>query len=194
MENLLQKIQTIPRDHFSTADVRKVSNMRAGSLRVSLARLAKEGSIVRLSRGWYTADSTKVDFERLALSLSPGSALSCEWVLAQNGILSQQPTALTLVTTGQGKKKLVGGKMFAYRHIQPRLFWGYRKTGRVLIADSEKAFLDLAYLSLNGYAAFDPEEMNLNRLEKNKIRMYLKKIGSKKLNALIEKSFPIREE
>ena len=47
--------------------------------------------------------------------------------------------------------------------------------------------LDLAYLSLNGYAKFDIEEMNLELLYKAKLKKYLKKNGYRKLYNLILK-------
>jgi hypothetical protein len=72
-----------------------------------------------------------------------------------------------------------------FRHIQPKLYWGYILKDDYLIAEPEKAFIDLAYLSLNGYAKFDKEEMNLDLLDRKKIKSYLKKINSKRLNLLL---------
>ena len=77
------------------------------------------------------------------------------------------------------------GKNLIYRHLKPRLFWGYQKTDNYLVANPEKAFLDLAYLSLNGYAGFDLEEMDLKLLNKKKIKEYLKRFNSKRLSNLI---------
>ncbi|HCP08259.1 MAG TPA: hypothetical protein DIT25_00435 [Candidatus Moranbacteria bacterium] len=76
---------------------------------------------------------------------------------------------------------------FFFAKILSKQFRGYYKEDNYLIAEPEKAFLDLAYLSLNGYAKFDPEEMNLEFLDKNKIRMYLKKFDSPRLAVLIKK-------
>jgi len=40
-------------------------------------------------------------------------------------------------------------------------------------------------LSLNGYAKFDTEEMNLKLLDKNKLKEYLKKFKNKKIDKLL---------
>ncbi|MDO9399603.1 MAG: hypothetical protein Q7T79_02885, partial [bacterium] len=109
-----------------------------------------------------------------------------EWALGYYNILSQKPYSLTLATTKRSRKFNILGKMIIFRHIQPKLYWGYIMKDKYLIAEPEKAFLDLAYLSLNGYAKFDIEEMNLNLLDRKKIKIYLKKINSKKLNLLLK--------
>ena len=80
-------------------------------------------------------------------------------------------------------------KNMFYHHIDQRLFWGYQKLENVFLAEPEKAFLDLAYLSLNGYAKFDLEEMNLDLLDKNILKKYLKKFKNKRLEKIINQCF-----
>lgn len=185
MEKLIEKINKIPKGYFSFADLRKISDLDDGSLRVAVSRLLQAGKIISLAKGIYTADLSKVSPERFAVENYAPSYLSFEWALGRFDILSQKTYSLTLATTRQTKKISTPAGMIIYRRIKPQLFWGYKQEAGLLIAEPEKAFLDLAYLSLNGYAKFDPAEMNLELLNKEKIKAYLKKIKSKRLSNLI---------
>lgn len=186
MNTLISDIARIPKGYFSLTDIAKVTSLTDSSLLVALSRLVKRGRIVRLARGWYATDMAEVDLESFALDAYPGSYLSFESVLAACGILSQQPMAITCATRRQRKTLVTAGRSIVYRHLQPKMFWGYRTVGSVSEAEPEKALLDLAYLSLRGYATFDPEEMNLELLDRKKLRAYLGKIRSQKLTTLIE--------
>lgn len=188
MKKLLEKIKNIPKSYFSFSDIRKLSETDENSLKVSLNRLVRNGRILRITRGIYSTDISKVEWEKLALELYAPSYLSFEWALAYHKILSQQPFQLTLASLNRSRKIDACNYIFIYHHIKPELFWGYKKENGTLIAEKEKAFLDLAYLSINGYARFDVSEMNLGLLDKKRIESYLKKFNSKKLSALIKKT------
>ena len=187
MERLIEKINKIPKGYFSFADLRKISDLNDGSLRVAVSRLLKSGKIISLAKGIYAADLSKVSPERFAIENYAPSYLSFEWALGRYNILSQKSYSLTMATTRQTKKISTPIGVIIYRHLKPELFWGYKKEDGYLIAEPEKAFLDLAYLSLNGYANFDPAEMNLNLLNKKKIKAYLKEISLNKLFSLVSK-------
>ncbi len=187
MKKLIQKINNIPKPYFSFSDIRKIAGMEDASLKVSLSRIVKRGELIRLSKGIYAVDAFKIDWEQFAGETYSPSYISFESALARYNILSQQPASIILATTRRGKIMELKEKTIIYRHIMPRLFWGYEREENRLIAEPEKAFLDLAYLSLNGYAKFDPEEMNLNFLNKKKTKIYLKKFNSTRLSRLMEK-------
>lgn len=187
MKKLIQKINNIPKPYFSFSDIRKIAGMEDASLKVSLSRIVKRGELIRLSKGIYAVDAFKMDWEQFAGETYSPSYISFESALARYNILSQQPASIILATTRRGKIMELKEKTIIYRHIMPRLFWGYEREENRLIAEPEKAFLDLAYLSLNGYAKFDPEEMNLNFLNKKKTKIYLKKFNSTRLSRLMEK-------
>ncbi|MFA5776957.1 MAG: hypothetical protein WC906_00770 [Parcubacteria group bacterium] len=186
MKKLLEKIKLISKSYFSFSDLRKIAPMEENGLKVSLNRLVKNGALLRLSRGIYATNLSNVEWNKLALELYSQSYLSFEWALAYHKILSQQPINLTLATAKRSRTINVSDYIFIYHHIRPELFWGYEKRDNVMIADPEKAFLDLAYLSINGYAKLDASEMNLKLLDKKRIGLYLKKFNSKKLKKLVE--------
>lgn len=179
MNKLIKKIQTIPKNYYTYADIRKIAGLNDASLRVTLARLWKNQEITRLCRGYYTLDPAKVDYEQLACEIYAPSYLSLEWVLARAGVLSQQPTHLTLVTQNRAKKIMAGDKQITYQHLKPEMWWGYEIQSGVNMATPEKALLDLIYLSKNGYATPPNDEMNLNLLNKKLLQKYLKRSGMK---------------
>jgi len=187
MTKLIQKIKNIPKGYFTFTDLKKISNQRDNSLKVSISRLVKSRQIFKLSKGVYALDISKVDWENFAIDVYSPSYLSFEWALGKYNILSQKPVNLTLATVKRSRTIITARKDIIYHHIQTKLFWGFARRDSFLIACPEKAFLDHAYLSLNGYAAFDPEEMNLSLLDKNKVKKYLKKFNSVRLNNLIAK-------
>ncbi len=185
MSALLNNIQKIPKHYFSLNDIQKVSPLTPASLRVSVSRLASSGALTKLGGKLYTIDPSSINWMKLASELYYPSYVSFESALSYHNILSQQPIHLSLATTKRTKNTTVGNKNIFYHHIQEKLFWGYVREQEAYIADPEKAFLDIAYLSLNGYATFDPEEMNLSLLKKSKITTYLRKFDNKKLSRLI---------
>jgi predicted transcriptional regulator of viral defense system len=160
--------------------------MNENSLRVAVSRLIKAGEIIKLIKGYYCLNNIELALEKIALEIYEPSYLSFEWALGHYNILSQKSYSLTLATTKRAKQINVNGRNIAYHHLGLKLFWGYMQKNDHLIAEPEKAFLDLAYLSLNGCAKFDPEEMNLKSLNKNKLNGYLKKFNNQKLEKIIK--------
>ncbi|MFH1661762.1 MAG: type IV toxin-antitoxin system AbiEi family antitoxin domain-containing protein [Candidatus Falkowbacteria bacterium] len=188
MNKLISQIKKIPKNYFSINDIKKISSLTEESLKVALSRMVKRGEIVKLARGLYANDLVKIDWGKLAVEYYHPSYLSFEWALARYNILSQQPHQLTLATTKRSETAEIRDKIIIYHRLKINLFWGYINKNGILIAEPEKAFLDLAYLSLNGYAKFDPDEMNLELLNKSKLKKYLKKFDNKKLGKLINKN------
>ncbi|MCX6796265.1 MAG: hypothetical protein NTW06_02080 [Candidatus Falkowbacteria bacterium] len=186
MSELKKEIKKIKKGFFSYSDLRKITKMNDNSLRVAVSRMVKSGEIEKLVKGYYCFDLADVDWGKLALEIYCPSYLSFEWALGYYDILSQKTYGLTLATVKRSRKFNTAKENIIFRHIQPKLYWGYVMKDGYLIAEPEKAFLDLAYLSLNGYAKFDKEEMDINKLDRKKIKSYLKRIRSKKLNKLLK--------
>ncbi|MFW5888715.1 MAG: type IV toxin-antitoxin system AbiEi family antitoxin domain-containing protein [Patescibacteria group bacterium] len=190
MNKLPEKINNIPKTYFSLQDLEKVLDMDKNSLKVALSRAVKAGNIIKLTRGIYARPDSDLPREHLAVTLYRPSYISLEYALSYYNILSQQPYAITLITTKRKKELRLQGTPLIYKHINPSLFWGYTQTEDFLLAEPEKAFLDLVYLSLNGYAEFDPEEMDLEALNQQRIKEYLKKFNSQRLNKKIRAVTP----
>lgn len=187
MNTLLEKINKIPKDFFSLKDLQKISQLNKTSLPVLISRAIKSGHLIKLKNGLYAKYNSDISLNQLAMYLYNPSYISFETALGQYNILSQKTSITTLATTKRHKEITSANNIFIYHHIKKDLFWGYKKEDNYLIAEPEKAFLDLAYLSLNGYGHFDIEEMNLKILNKSRLKTYLKKINQPKLTDKISK-------
>lgn len=185
MNRLIKKLNKIPKGFFTLNDIKKVSTMSENALKVTINRLVKSKKLLRLTRGYYTLDLSKVNLEKFSLDFYVPSYLSFEWTLSYYNILSQQAHAITLASLRRRKKVSIGSAVIIYRQIQAKHFWGYKNINGLYIAEPEKAFLDQAYLSLNGCALFDREEMNFDILNKIKLKKYLKKFDNKKLEKFV---------
>lgn len=186
MKKLLKKINNSGKYYFSLQDLYKISNINKPSLKVAVNRAVRSGLLKKITKNIYTNKIENVNWENLAINLYKPSYISFEYALSYYNILSQRASDITLATTKRKKEVYTKERQIIYHHIKNELFWGYLKKGDILIAEPEKAFLDLAYLSLNGYANFDVEEMNINLLKTKKIKNYLKKINNKKLTDKIK--------
>lgn len=185
MSKLLNTIKKIPKGYFSLNDLKKISPLTEASLKVSLNRLVKSKHIVKLGHKLYALNISNIDWDKLSCEIYAPSYISFETALAYHNILSQQPLHLTLATPKRSKVISALDKNIIYHHLKRELFWGFYKINNILLADAEKAFLDQAYLSLNGYAKLDPGEMNLKLLNKAKLIKYCKKSKNKKLKKII---------
>jgi predicted transcriptional regulator of viral defense system len=185
MNKLEEKIRNIPKSYFSFIDAMKIADIDEASLKVALVRMAKRKSIARIVRGYYAIDVSRVNWEAFAAEICGECYFSFEWALAGYGVLSQQPAAFTLATAGRSRKIKTSQNIIICRHLKQELFWGYRREGGILIAEKEKAFLDQAYLSLNGAAVFDPGEMNLDLLDKKILKKYLARFKNRRLEKLL---------
>ena len=74
------------------------------------------------------------------------SYLSLEYALSRYGILSQNVFTITLVTTKLPYTYRTGDSILEYHQIKRALFRGYVQEGSVLVAEPEKALLDLIYI------------------------------------------------
>ncbi len=131
---------------FSLSDLVLLTGDRRSSLSVQLSRLVASGVIERPARGWYANPFTPPSDEEVAMVIREPSYLSLEYALSRHGILSQQARVLTLVTTRLPYTFRTGDGVFEYHQVKRSLFRGYRREGEVLVAEPEKALLDLIYV------------------------------------------------
>ena len=131
---------------FSLSDLVLLTGDRRSSLSVQLSRLVASGIIERPARGWYANPFAPPSDEEVAMVIREPSYLSLEYALSRHGILSQQARVLTLVTTRLPYTFRTGDRVFEYHQVKRSLFRGYRREGEVMVAEPEKALLDLIYV------------------------------------------------
>jgi hypothetical protein len=125
-----------------------------------------------------------------------------ESILSQYGLIPEMVYAQTGITTKTTRKfsNIFGN--FTYRHIQPKLFFGYMpietQFGKYLIAEPEKALLDYFYFNSGKIKnKKDIEELRINCdelrriVDRKKIDSYLKEFDNQKLTRNINMLFEI---
>ena len=155
---LLQTLKGFNKSYFSVADFEKILGSKREVLYVTLNRLVKSGVLVRLKRGVYQAEFQSLELEKTANELYYPSYLSFESALSKYGMLSQIPYALTFATTKTSKKQSLAGKEVEYRQLKDELFFGYKLTEGIYMAEPEKAILDQLYLISKGKLATDTSD------------------------------------
>lgn len=108
--------------------------------------------------------------------LRPNSYVSLESALNHWGLSTQSPIALTCVTTGKPKEFKTPEFTIAFRRISSRLFWAFvekqTRYAKYRIAEPEKALLDWVYLSLQAGLTPTLDEIDLKRIDKQKLIKY----------------------
>jgi predicted transcriptional regulator of viral defense system len=117
----------------------------------------KKGYILRLRKGWYCfKEFTQVsEFSFLvANNLYAPSYISHQEALLFYGLIPEHIVDSTSITTKKTETFTVLGKIYKYYSIHPKFFFGYLLknmtvngwTRNFMIAEKEKAILDLLYL------------------------------------------------
>lgn len=166
---------------------------------LQLNRWTKAGRLIRLKRGLYTLpeDRRKVSFSLLWLanSLYSPSYLSLEFALSWYDLIPERVITFTSITRLKTAKFGNPLGSFSYRHLKKELFFGFKTMEdehkkRILLAQPEKALLDLLYLSKN----WEPTEnflleglrlQQFNQLNRQRLAKYGKIFGTKKIKKIL---------
>lgn len=172
---LLRKLGELNKPYFTLSDLEKILGLKRESLYVTLTRLVKGGVLARPRRNIYTLFTNQSDIEHMAEELYFPSYLSFESALAEYGILSQIPYAVTLATTRPSKSLTIGNKKVEFSHIKKDFFFGYLLENGKYIAEKEKALLDQLYLLSRGKRSIAIEELDLREINREKLEEYAKR-------------------
>lgn len=171
--DILKKLKALEKPYFTIADLEKLFGLKRESLYVTLNRLVERGILRRLKRGIYEVIFSEGQIEEIANQLYWPSYLSFESALSRYGIMNQIPYTLTFATPKKSKKTVLGDREIEYRQIKKDLFFGYKKEGRIFIAEPEKALLDQIYLFSLGKALANFEEWDFSQLDRKKVLKFL---------------------
>lgn len=186
-KKLKEKSQII----FSPLDVMRIFGISKVAATFLVHRYTKKGFTKRLKRGIYTLYDTSVPDIYLANKLYEPSYVSLEFALAFHGVIPETVYEITSVSTKSTRQFNALGKIFSYHRIKKEAFTGYavyrKQDIGALIADSEKAFVDLTYLRLR------KNKKLLSRFDKKKINpakalSYAKLFNNEKLTSVIKTS------
>ena len=176
---------------FSPLDVMRIFGISKVAATFLVHRYTKKGFTKRLKRGLYTLYDTSVPDIYLANKLYEPSYVSLEFALAFHRVIPETVYEITSVTTKSTRQFNALGKTFSYHRIKKEAFTGYivyrQRDTSTLIADPEKAFVDLTYLRLR------KNKKLLGRFDKKKINpakalRYAKLFNNEKLIGVITTS------
>jgi predicted transcriptional regulator of viral defense system len=174
---------------FSPLDVKRIFGVSKVAATFLIHRYTKKGFIKRLKRGIYTLYDTSVPDIYLANKLYEPSYVSLEFALSFHRVIPETVYEITSITTKSTRQFNALGKTFSYHRIKKEAFTGYTvyRQGDIsaLIAEPEKAFVDLTYLRLR------KKKKLLSRFDKEKIKpakalRYAKLFNNEKLTSVIK--------
>ena len=123
--------------------------------------------------------SRLANLEQVANALITPSYLSFESALSRYGILSQIPATFTFATTRKTTTIRLGETEVVYRKLKASLFFGYVEVKGTLIAEPEKAFLDMLYMILRGNAFMSLGDLDLKILNRRRVKEYAARFPAK---------------
>ncbi len=154
----------------------------------------KKGYLENIKRGLdvFSDEKAKLAPAEISFLIYQPSYLSLEYALSHYGIIPEMVFAKTAVTTKTTRKFSNSFGLFSYRHISPKLFFGYSATetafGKFLLAEPEKALLDYLYFNLGKIQGTrDIAELRINTdalnkiIDREKLNRYLNEFGIRKL-------------
>ncbi|MEW5938685.1 MAG: hypothetical protein AB1750_03415 [Chloroflexota bacterium] len=175
--DLIGKIYQSKLELFTTKTLRDMAgeNLPQATFFSMLNRLVSQKILQKLERDKYLLVGGHVHDFRIANFLYEPSYVSLEAALNFHGALSQFPYEIASMTPRKPVTKTVDEKTFRYVHIKKALFWGYAQEQGGLIAQPEKALLDLLYLASKGLAIVHTDELDLSKLDRARFASYVKK-------------------
>ena len=171
---------------FHINHLKLLTNIDTHSLRVALARLNKKNIVKRICRGFYANPFNPPTLEEISSQIYPPSYISLESALYSWGILSQIPQVLTCVTTQLPRTFNTSFGIIEYHQIKKDYFWGFINKQGYFIAEPEKALLDYLYLYKKMVDKSILSELNLNDINRRKLKSYVEKMIPKNLSHILQ--------
>jgi len=172
------------------------------TFRNQISQWKKQGLIIPLKKGLYILNEhdRKLNLSReyIANQLVFPSYVSLEYALSFYGFIPERAFQVTSITSKKTTEFVNAYGTFFYRNLKTELFFGYTNLRdengmQILLAEKEKAFLDLLYLNLSQINPDHPNFLeesyrfeNLDELDKSRLLNYSEKFQSKKLIRLIQ--------
>ena len=178
---------------FTPLDIQRFLGRSLIAVRFLVYRLNKQGQIQRVKRGLYKLTDDRVSDLYLANKLYEPSYLSLEFALSYHRVIPETVYEITSITPKATRVFKALGKVYSYRHVKKRAFGGYTAAKQpgisFLIADPEKAFVDLNYFRLLG--GLKPlARFNKDKLDPLKALRYAELFGNPKLTGIIKTTLP----
>lgn len=152
-DNLIAKLYQSPKTILTTKDIALIwQETNTVNLLSKIKYYAKQGSLIRLTRGVFAKDKN-YNSKELATSIYTPSYISFETVLREAGIIFQHYDSIFVAGPYPMTKK-IGNHTFVFRKLKDSVLYnalGVKTEKNYSIATPERAFLDTIYLSPKFY-------------------------------------------
>lgn len=109
-----------------------------------LGNMTEKGLVTRLQRGVYVLTETydRLDSYELASALEPASYIGFWSALHLHHRTDQVPRTIFLASTTQKRPLTIQGQQVRFVRVSPNSFFGYERSGNVVLSDPEKTIID----------------------------------------------------
>ena len=152
-DNLIARLYQSPKTILTTKDIALIwEETNTVNLLSKIKYYAKQGSLIRLTRGVFAKDKD-YNPKEMATSIYTPSYISFETVLREAGIIFQHHDSIFVAGPYPATKK-IGGHTIVFRKLKDSVLYsalGVKNENNYSIATPERAFLDTIYLSPKFY-------------------------------------------
>lgn len=181
-------LEETERKLFTTGDLKKLLKIeKDNTLYKMIEGLIKEKILICLCKGKYLYRNARPHEFEIANFLYSPSYISFESSLSFYNILVQVPYSVTSATPLRNTVISPDNKEYIYSHVDPKVYFGYKRENTFLIATPEKALVDLLYLTSKGLKRIDIEDLDLSQIDRKEFYFILGKISNKLLTNFAKK-------
>ncbi len=174
--------------YFTASDLAATLAIKPESAKVLCSRYVKNGLFIRLKNNFYVIEdnysTASRDYSfRLANFLQVPSYISFMTALSLYEVTSQvQRNFFESASLKRSRQFKTEGRAFSFYKLKKPYYFGFIKKNDIFIATKEKAFLDALYLYSFGKYKIDFSSLDLEKLDKERLKMLLKTFPRKTKN------------
>lgn len=176
--------------YFTVGELADILNIKLESARVISSRYVKRGIFVRLKKNFYILSQDwenflKEDYLKTSNFLQVPSYVSFMTALSFYDVTTQvQRNFFESASLKRSVKFSIKGAIFNFYKLKKELYFDFIKKGEIFIATKEKAFADSVYLYSFGKYKLDFNSLDLDKLDKSKLKGILKIFPQKTKNII----------
>jgi len=186
---------------FTPNDIRRFLNTSSENTNRILQSMVKKDLIKRLEVGKYISKENynKLDIYDIATSLFIPSYLSHFSALHFHHMTDQVPRTVYITTTKRKRKMELQGNSVKFITVDPLIFFGYERYGRVVVSDPEKTIIDSLRIpeysgGINHIISVITNDLNTDRLIDYAIKINSSSLSSRLGFILEKKGFDFDKE
>ena len=175
---------------FTPLDLQRYFKVNYDTARKFILRGINKNIYLKFKRGLYSLAETPPNNYLIANRLYEPSYISFDTALSYYGIIPETIYSITSATTKTTRRFIAGGIEYTYQKLRKEFFTGYRaikyQGETVLLAEPEKALADYLYFIGLKKRSLSYERLNLEKIQKSKLTVYVKLFKRPKMNNLIK--------